>query len=100
MALKRPSPRGGVLLRLSAWLTGLLLLLGAAVFMLATWQARQLFEPELENVSQRLQANLGFFCEQQALLAKDPWFHEPRPEGDAGELLNGWVHWTRQTDRP
>jgi hypothetical protein len=89
-----------VLLRLTAWLTGLLLIASAATFVLATWQVRQIYEPSLDKVSKSLQDTLGFFCEQQTLLAQDPWFHEPRPEGDAGELLNGWVHWTARWSVP
>lgn len=43
---------------------------------------------------------VGFYCDQQALLARDPWFHEPRTEGDAGPLLNAWLPWDHSTEFP
>jgi hypothetical protein len=97
MALKRPSPRGCILLRLTGWLAGLLLVLGTAAFVFGYRLLLRMYQPAIEEVSKDLQEQAGFFCEQQALLARDPWFHEPRSEGDAGELLNAWVSWDRRS---
>jgi hypothetical protein len=51
------------------------------------------YEPALDAISADLAANVDLFCEEQAKLAADPWFHEPRTEGDAGPLLNVWLGW-------
>ncbi|MDY7233196.1 hypothetical protein [Hyalangium rubrum] len=50
-------------------------------------------EPSVTTMRRELTDNVEFFCEQQGLLAADPWFHELRTWGDAGPLLNAWVGW-------
>ncbi len=70
MALKRPSPHGGILLRLTGWLAGLLLVLGTAAFVLGYRLLLRMYQPAIEEVSKDLQEQAGFFCEQQALLAR------------------------------
>lgn len=47
----------------------------------------------LAHIQKQTTDNVGFFCEQQAVLAADPWFHEQRPQGDAGSYLNPLVRW-------
>jgi hypothetical protein len=71
----------------------ILLLLGVGAFTVFDWFLRQEYEPQLGMMRKDAADNAGFFCEQQTLLAQDPWFHESRTEGDAGPLLNAWVPW-------
>lgn len=56
------------------------------------WVRRQ-YEPALDAFSADAIANVDPYCEEQAKLATDPWFHEPRTGGDAGPLLNAWLGW-------
>ena len=79
---------------------GVLVAVAGAVTVLAVtglllidrWMRKE-SEPVLAALRKDTAANLDFFCEQQSLLAADPWFHEPRTEGDAGPLLNAWMPW-------
>jgi hypothetical protein len=90
-------------LRLSPFLRralGVLLAVAGVVTVLAVtglllidrWMRRE-SEPVLAALRKDTAANLDFFCEQQTLLTADPWFREPRTEGDAGPLLNAWMPW-------
>ncbi|WP_224242506.1 hypothetical protein [Hyalangium gracile] len=99
MSLRRPLPRGSVL-RVVLWIVSIVLLLVVAVAFVADWHLRSKYEPAIGAFRSELKANIGFFCEQQTLLARDPWFHEPRTEGDAGPLLNAWLPWEPQRDMP
>ncbi len=92
MSPNRHSSRGGVL-RVLVWAVSILLLLGVGAFTVFDWFLRQEYEPQLGMMRKDAADNAGFFCEQQTLLAQDPWFHESRTEGDAGPLLNAWVPW-------
>src|SRR5207253_1383526 len=56
------------------------------------WMRKE-YEPALATLRKDTADHVDFFCEQQSLLAADPWFHEPRSEGDAGPLLNAWMPW-------
>jgi len=58
------------------------------------------YEPELAALREGATRDVDFFCEQQELLSADPWFHEPRTEGDAGPLLNAWVTWDPKPGAP
>jgi hypothetical protein len=78
----------------------ILLLLGVGAFTVFDWALRQKYEPQLGMMRKDVTDNVGFFCEQQSLLARDPWFHEPRTEGDAGPLLNAWVAWESSLPLP
>ncbi|HYH99222.1 MAG TPA: hypothetical protein VD972_24920, partial [Hyalangium sp.] len=55
--------------------------------------ARDKYEPVIARTRTEAAGHLDFFCEQQELLSRDPWFHLPRTEGDAGPLLNAWLPW-------
>jgi hypothetical protein len=99
MPLRLPSPRGGVL-RIIVWIVSILLIVGVAAFVLADRFLRGKYEPAIGAMRKDATANIAFFCEQQTLLAKDPWFHEPRTEGDAGPLLNAWLPWEPQKEPP
>jgi hypothetical protein len=99
MTLKRPSPRGGVL-RALLWIVSLLLIAGTAALVVYDRVLRAKYEPAIGAFRKDVTANIGFFCEQQVQLARDPWFHEPRAEGDAGPLLNAWVPWEPAQEPP
>ncbi|WP_224246241.1 hypothetical protein [Hyalangium gracile] len=92
MSLKPPSRRGSIL-RVVLWLVSLVVLLGTATLVLLDWGLRQEYEPALGQHRHDVSRSIDFFCEQQELLAKDPWFHEPRTEGDASPLLSRWLPW-------
>jgi hypothetical protein len=98
-SLKLPPPRGTVL-RVAVWIVSILLILLVVGLTLADRTLRQSYEPDLGRVRKDVTEHIGFFCEQQALLAKDPWFHEPRTEGDAGPLLNPWISWEPKRQLP
>lgn len=99
MSPNRHSSRGGVL-RVLVWVLSILLLLGVGAFTLFDWVLRQEYEPQLGMMRKDAADNAGFFCEQQTLLAQDPWFHEPRTEGDASPLLNAWLSWEYGPEMP
>lgn len=88
----RSASRGAVL-RVLLWVLSIVLLLGAGAFTVFDWMLRQKYEPALGQHQKETASWVDFFCEQQAKLAADPWFHEPRTSGDAGTLLNAWVAW-------
>lgn len=54
---------------------------------------RRQYEPTLAAHREATIATVDRFCEVQTALSADPFFHEPRTEGDAGPLLNPWVTW-------
>lgn len=83
--------RGNVLLRVLVWgVSGILLLAVLAITSFHFWSQRQ-YGPAIEQFRADVTAQVDLFCEQQALLGAEPWFHEPRPPGDAGPLLNEWL---------
>jgi hypothetical protein len=79
----------GVLLVVAGSVT----MLGITGLLLIDRWMRKEYEPALAMLRKDTEGNVDFFCEQQSLLAADPWFREPRPEGDAGPLLNPWMPW-------
>jgi hypothetical protein len=79
--------------RVLVWAVSILLLLAVIGAVAADQWVRRQYEPALDTFSVDLTANVDLFCEEQAKLAADPWFHEPRTEGDAGPLLNVWLGW-------
>ncbi|MFL5344580.1 MAG: hypothetical protein ACJ8AT_07290 [Hyalangium sp.] len=96
---KRPSSLKRAL-RILLWLAGIVLVLVLAGLFLFDHVLRGKYEPAIAHLQQETTQNVGFFCEQQALLAADPWFHEPRTEGDVGPLLNAWVQWEGSAEPP
>jgi hypothetical protein len=72
--------------------SGVLLLAAIALVGADVWLRRQ-YEPTLDAFRGDLTRHVDLFCDAQAKLAADPWFHEPRTEGDAGPLLNAWLAW-------
>ncbi|WP_163865008.1 hypothetical protein [Myxococcus eversor] len=81
------------MLRVLVWLTsGIVLLVVIAIVGLDMFM-RSKYEPTLDAMRQEVTAHVDFFCEEQTKLAADPWFHEPRTQGDAGALLNRWAAW-------
>jgi hypothetical protein len=99
MSLKRPSSRGGVL-RAVLWIVSILVIVIIAALFVYDRILRSKYEPAIGALRKDVTQSIGFFCEQQTLLAGDPWFHEPRTEGDAGPLLNAWVPWEPATQPP
>ncbi|MDY7231776.1 hypothetical protein [Hyalangium rubrum] len=99
MPLNRPSPRGSVL-RILVWIVSIVLILGIAAAFGFDRMLRNKYEPAIGAFRKEVTEHVGFFCEQQTLLAKDAWFHEPRTEGDAGPLLNAWLAWDPQPEPP
>ncbi len=99
MPLHQPSPRGSVL-RVLVWFVSVVLILGVAAAIVADRFLRAKYEPPIGVFRKDVTEHVGFFCEQQTLLAGDPWFHLPRPQGDAGALLNAWIPWEPQTEPP
>ena len=98
----RPPPSKRAL-RILLWLGGCLLallLFGAYALHRGLEAMRGKYEPQLTALREDATHSVDFFCEQQELLAADPWFHEPRTEGDAGPLLNAWVKWDPKPDAP
>jgi hypothetical protein len=92
-------PRGSVL-RVALWIVSIVLILAVAAAFGYDWLLRGKYEPAIGEFQRALTANIDYFCEQQARLARDPWFHEPRTQGDAGPLLNAWLPWELQQDPP
>ncbi len=83
--------RGNVLLRVLVWgVSGILLLAMLALMAFHVWSQRQ-YGPAIGQFRADVTAHVEFFCEQQALVGAEPWFHEPRGSGDAGPLLNEWL---------
>jgi hypothetical protein len=95
----RHSSRGSVL-RVMVWAVSIVLLLGIGALTGFDWFLRQKYEPTLGTFRKDVTDKVGFFCEQQVKLAADPWFHEPRTEGDAGPLLNAWLPWDPSPKQP
>lgn len=95
----RHSSRGAVL-RVLVWGVSLVLLLAAGALTVFDWSLRQKYEPTLGQHRKDTASQIGFFCEQQAKLAADPWFHEPHTQGDAGPLLSKWVAWDPSPSLP
>lgn len=87
-------------LRIALWLGGILLVLLVLGLFLFDRVLRSKYEPVLAQLSDDVTHNVDFFCEQQEVLARDAWFHEPRTEGDAGPLLNAWVAWDPKVEMP
>jgi hypothetical protein len=85
--------RGGVLLRALVWAASGLLLLAVIALVGLDVFLRGKYQPVLDTVAEDVTTNVDLFCEEQAKLAADPWFQEPRTEGDAGPLLNAWLGW-------
>jgi hypothetical protein len=79
---------------------GIVTVLGVTGLLLIDRWMRKEYEPLLAELRKDATAEIDFFCEQQALLAADPWFHEPRTEGDAGPLLNAWMLWETRRGVP
>ncbi len=99
MPLNRPSSRGGAL-RAMVWIVSILVILVIAGLAIYDRTLRSKYEPAIAEFRKDATANVGFFCEQQTLLSKDPWFHEPRPQGDASPLLNAWLPWEPAREMP
>ncbi len=72
---------------------GVVTVLGVTGVLLIDRWMRKESAPVLAALQRDTAAEIGFFCEQQTLLAADPWFREPRTQGDAGPLLNAWMPW-------
>ncbi|MCK8501119.1 hypothetical protein [Myxococcus fulvus] len=91
----RPSVRWsrGSVSRVLVWFVSLLVVLIVVALVAFDLFMRSRYEPTLDAQRQDVVAHLDLFCWEQEKLAADPWFHEPRPEGDAGPVLNAWVHW-------
>jgi hypothetical protein len=91
----RPNHRSsrGSVVRALVWAASIVLLLGVVGLVAIDQWVRRQYEPALDAFSADVTANVDLFCEEQAKLAADPWFHEPRTEGDAGPLLNAWLGW-------
>ncbi|WP_095961643.1 hypothetical protein [Corallococcus macrosporus] len=70
--------------------SGILLLAVLAMVAFQLWAQRK-HGPAIQAFRDDVTSQVDFFCEQQALLGKEPWFHEPRAAGDAGPLLNDWL---------
>lgn len=87
-------------LRTALLFAGALLGAVAAWTVYVEWLLREDANVILSLVRQETVDLVGFYCEQQALLARDPWFQEPRTEGDAGPLLNAWLPWDHSTEVP
>lgn len=96
---KRPSASKRVL-RILLWLVGIVLVLVLAGLFWFDRMLRSKYEPAIAQLQKDVTENVDFFCAQQVLLGADPWFHEPRTEGDAGPLLNSWVEWEGKGGRP
>ncbi|MFP2957225.1 hypothetical protein ACLEPN_05170 [Myxococcus sp. 1LA] len=80
-----------MLLRVLVWaVSGILLLAVFAMVAFQLWSQRK-YGPAIQAFRDDVTAQVDFFCEQQTLLGKEPWFHEPRTSGDAGPLLNDWL---------
>ncbi|NMO15909.1 hypothetical protein HPC49_24195 [Pyxidicoccus fallax] len=92
MRRNRRPIRGGVAQVLLFIVSSVLLLAVIALVGANMWLRKQ-YEPTLEAFRRDLTQHVDLFCEQQAKLAADPWFHEPRTAGDAGPLLNTWLEW-------
>jgi hypothetical protein len=82
------------------WAGGTLVLLFLVCGVTLDRMARQKWGPFLEQTQREAVENIDFFCEQQELLARDPWFHTPRTEGEAGPLLNAWLPWKPAKQMP
>jgi hypothetical protein len=54
----------------------------------------------IENFRKETLATGDLFCELQTKLSADPFFHEPRKQGDAAPLLSQFVEWQGQTSKP
>lgn len=87
-------------LRILLWVGGGLLVLLVLGLFLFDRVLRSKYEPALAQLRNDVTHNVDFFCEQQEVLARDAWFHEPRTEGDAGPLLNAWVAWDPNRQMP
>lgn len=87
-------------LRILMTLGGLAVVLGVGGLLAADRYMRGKYEPVIAQIRQDVTENIDFFCEQQTVLAADPWFHESRPAGDAGTLLNAWVAWEPENVLP
>ncbi|NTX62806.1 hypothetical protein HUA74_19350 [Myxococcus sp. CA051A] len=85
----------GSVLRALVWFVSALLLLAVIAMVAFDWFTRAKYEPTLDAMRQEVTAHVDLFCQEQTKLAADPWFHEPRTEGDAGPLLNRWAEWDR-----
>jgi hypothetical protein len=81
-------------------LAGALLAAAAAWTIYVDWSLRQDARLMLPTLRRETVELVGFYCEQQELLAREPWFHEPRTEGDAGPLLNAWLPWGKGSEIP
>jgi hypothetical protein len=99
MPLKLPPPRGGAL-RALLWIVSILVILVITGLFVYDRMLRSKYEPAISAFRKDVTEDVGFFCEHQALLAKDPWFHETRTEGDAGPLLNAWLPWESAKESP
>ncbi|MGE6757282.1 hypothetical protein ACQKGO_04640 [Corallococcus interemptor] len=82
-----------------ASLTGLAALVGAGLLGAEAWY-QQRFEAPLRLHRDELSRSVDAYCAQEAALDADPFFHEGRTEGDAGQLLNAWLPWSRDLKRP
>ena len=86
-------------LRLVYWLAAIGIVVAvAAIVALNRWYGQK-YEATLDAYAEDAAASVELFCQLQAKLDADPFFHEPRVRGDAGGLLNAWVAWG-DADRP
>lgn len=92
--------RGGVLLRALVWTVSIVLVLAVAALAGFDVFLRGKYQPVLDKAALDVTTHVDLFCEEQAKLAADPWFQEPRAEGDAGPLLNAWLAWEGGPEMP
>ncbi|WP_158513092.1 hypothetical protein [Myxococcus hansupus] len=79
--------------RVLVWFASILVVLVVVALIAFDMFIRSRYEPTLDAMRQDVTAQVDLFCDEQTQLAADPWFHEPRVEGDAGPVLNAWVQW-------
>jgi hypothetical protein len=82
------------------WAGGIFVVLLLVCVIAVDRVVREKYQPLLERTQKEATEYVGFFCEQQEILARDPWFHTPRTEGDAGPLLNAWLPWKPELRLP
>lgn len=93
---ERGHPSRGSAAQNLLWVVTLLSIGAVATGVWLEKSLRGRYEPALAARKQELAERVDAFCEKQALVAADPWFHEARSQGDAGPLLNAWMGWDGQ----
>ncbi|AEI67749.1 hypothetical protein [Corallococcus macrosporus] len=80
-----------MLLRVLVWAVSGVVLVAVAAMVAIQVVAQREYGPVLEQYQADATAHVETYCREHARLAEEPWFHEPRPHGDAGPLLNAWL---------